>query len=119
MNVKCWIESILYQLQCVPCVQLGQVSLYIGETSRTGFQRGGEHRSSGELIKDDFPLAKHGIDFHNLEPNQPVPRFRMTVLRSFKTALQRLVAQSVMIQRVKADGNLNSKSEWGAPGFRI
>ena len=43
-------------------------------------------------------------------------------MRSFKTPLQRLVAQSVTIQRVKADCILNSKSEWGSsriPHLRV
>ena len=59
-------------------------------------------------------MTKHGWDVHGLLSDQ-TPQFRMKVIRSFRTALERTVAQAVMIFTNDYDLTLNSKSEWGFP----
>ena len=113
-NLKCWTESVLYCLECELCLKAGTQAWYVGETSRSGFERGEEHNKDGLNASEYLAMVKHGWDYHQLEDDQ-VPQFRMRVVRSFRGALQHQVAQAIAIEMAKPDILLNSKSEWGYP----
>ena len=40
---RCFKRNVLYETRCHPCAEEGLEVVYIGETSRTGYERGGEH----------------------------------------------------------------------------
>ena len=86
-NIKCWTESILYKLECLPCARVGTLAWYIGETSRSAFERGDEHVRNALNASDESAIAKHGWDYHGLQDNE-VPLFTMMIIRSFRGALQ-------------------------------
>ena len=113
-NLKCWTESVLYCLECEPCARVGTRAWYVGETSRSGFERGKEHNKDGLNTNEHSAMVKHGWDYHQLEDDQ-VPQFRMRVVRIFRGVLQRQVAQAIAIEMAMPDLLLNSKSEWGYP----
>ena len=91
---------------------VGVKSWYIGESGRTAHERGAEHLAAGDKAVEKFALTKHGQAEHGLGPGE-VPTYTMATLRSFRTALERLVAQAIAIESYQVDFLLNSKVEWG------
>ena len=73
----------------------GAPSLYVGETSRTFFERGGEHWGDVRSHSSKSHMLKH----QQLEHGGADPRFTMKVIRFFKTPLARQVAEAVRIRR--------------------
>ena len=86
----------------------GVVSEYLGESSRTGFLRGGEHLESLKSRSSKSPLWKHCVEDHS---GQEV-NFSMKVVRSHKTPLTRQVHESVEIDNSSARILMNSKCEY-------
>lgn len=86
--------------------------MYIGETSRSPFDRGQEHQ---EMI-DNGDLA-HPVVRHAWEEHRGVkPSIIMCVISSHKNPLKRLTQESVLIvdlSRGPEETDLNAKSEWG------
>ena len=70
--------------------------------------------AAGEKESEKFAFTKHGWNKHRLGPGK-VPAYRMAILRMFRTALERLVAQATAIESFQVDFLLNSKAEWGYP----
>ena len=120
----CSKTSINYSIACTECnvesrdlVRLEgsrDRSLYLGQSGTTGHRR---MRSHVEGIKGAGVLAKHIQEFHNQDRDQDnYRRFKMKVLSTSRTILDRLVQEGTNIANVdqKYPGYLmNSKSEWG------
>ena len=104
----------LAQMLVIYRIELGRTAWYIGETRRSGYERGGEHYTKSLNQAEAFYLSKHGWEEHGLEAEM-TPRFRMTVTRFFRNTMQQQIAQAVAIEMAKPDYLLNSKSEWGFP----
>ena len=86
--------------------------IYVGETSRTLYERSYEHVSGAlRLDKSNF-IVKHWLNYHF--KNDVPPRFKFRVHKMRPDALGRLAHESV---KIKIVSNLNSKGEWG--GDRI
>ena len=77
---KCSLENFLYKATCNLCqnIQLLEETepdkivqrTYIGETSRTSFDRGREHLLALKTMNKESPLAKHHLKCHcNKESN--------------------------------------------------
>ena len=111
---KCWTESVVYRVECVPCAEHGVKSWYIGESSCSGYERGAEHLGKSLTSQESFYMTKHGWEEHGLD-QETTPMFRMVIVRCFQKAMERQIAQAVMIEMAKPDHLLNSKSEWGFP----
>ena len=113
---KCNKENIVYKGHCLGCEDKGMSSVYIGESSRSGYVRGKQHL---EAIKDHHKhqsnaFAKHIIEKHDGEKT----KFRMSILRYHKTPLERQIREGVEIVRADADFILNSKLDHYQPGIR-
>ena len=83
---------------------------YIGETSRSAYERGGEHLRD---LNDHDPgshLLKHVIKYHMDDPDNV--EFRMKVLTSHFTAFNRQITEAVKIKRNEGIFLMNSKSEY-------
>ena len=65
---KCTTEGVGYVLECWPCRFKGKTFKYIGESSRSAYQRGKEHWADIEASKKTHPLTLHNDDFHEGEP---------------------------------------------------
>ena len=108
-------SNIVYRATCLVCeeeLETGRrseedVGVYIGESSRTLAERATEHIQGSKLLKEDNYIVKHWVNHHPERLEPPVVRFR--VIKSFKDALSRLLAESVWID---TESNLNSKNEW-------
>ena len=107
-------------IDCQTCRKEGKRRQYIGESSRSGYQRGKEHGkevSEGVLT---HPMTLHFLEEHNGVQQEVILR----ILNKFHTALARQVAESVMIEEVagKPEECLNLKSEWAGsklPGISV
>ena len=88
-----------------------KLSKYIGETSRSAYERGLEHLKDFEDIKVESHMIKHYIENHEGEGMAEM-EFGMRIVRKPRTAFNRQVAESVLIQSNKNHHILNSKSEY-------
>jgi len=85
----------------------GDEGIYIGETSRSLFERAREHVSIAKSFDTKCFIVKHWVNNHFHDDESPT--FRFEVLRRQKDVLSRLIHESVVIEQY---GNLNSKKEW-------
>ena len=84
-------------------------SIYVGESSRSIKERGGEHWNDFRNNNQKSHILKHQQIHH---PHQE-PKFVLRAVSFFKTALERQVGEAVRIRRRGGEGAvLNSKSEF-------
>ena len=105
-------EGIGYMLECWPCRLEGKAAKYIGESSRSAFQRGKEHVADIRSGKKTHPLNIHFNEAHDGLEQEVI----MRTLTTPQTALARQVWESVTIDIMSArkpESCLNLKSEWG------
>ena len=107
---KCRSEGILYKIECRKCKGEDKDIKYIGESSRTSYERFKEQIDGAKNNDKRNPLHKHNINEHNGEKQE----FMMTVLQTFKKPMNRQVAEKVRIEKESSSSRvMNSKSEWG------
>ena len=106
---QCRRNNVTYEIECGLC-QGDEKSVYVGETARNLFTRGGEHISKYEGGKEASFLLKHQQEKHEGRPAV----YSSKVTGYFKDCLSRQVAEGVNIRR--CDSNLmNTKAEWHQP----
>ena len=98
-------RNILYFSTCIMCKQEGKEQVYVGESSRSSYERGGEHEKDFERRMGDSHILKHLEVVH---PGVIEPKFEFRVAQTFQSALTRQVSEAVMIRR-KGDAVINSK----------
>ena len=77
-----------------------KISKYIGETSRSAYERGLEHLKDFEDMKAESHMIKHYLENHENEEMMSM-EFGMRIVRKPRTAFNRQIAESVMIQSNK------------------
>ena len=106
---KCTNEGIGYVLECWPCRLEGKEARYIGESSRSAFQRGKEHMADIKAGKKAHPINIHFSEVHEGKEQEVI----MRTLTTPQTALARQVAEAVRIRRRGREGAiLNSRGEF-------
>ena len=109
---KCTSEGIGYIIECWPCRLEGKTFSYVGESSRSSYQRGREHTQEVEMRRQTHPLVIHSEEQHEGRGVEII----MRVVTQTETALQRQVWESVQIDAMSSKdpkGCLNLKNEWG------
>ena len=109
---KCTSEGFGYKIECWPCRLVGKTFAYIGESSRSPYQRGREHWQEVDMRKPNHPLTIHSEEEHEGREIEIL----MRVIKQTETATERQVWESVMIDslaRKDPKGCLNLKNEWG------
>ena len=107
----CYKRNIVYTNTCRQCTGAdgkegaGTGAWYVGETSRSAFERGGEHWRDWVKKQPDSHILKHQELAH---PDQEQPNFEFRIKGSFRSALERQVTEAVLIRRAGAAA-LNSK----------
>ena len=103
----CTLSNLIYENICSECnpgatkkgelgsMKEGAPSLYVGESSRTIYERSVEHWGGVRKNDDKNHMIKHQI----LEHGNVEPRLTMKVVKFFKTPLARQVAEAVRIRR--------------------
>ena len=84
--------------------------MYIGETSRSLFERSTEHLDDLLRLNEKSVMLKHWVNFHG--DLDQCPRFRFKVVRKFRDALSRIVDEAVRIEGSEII-LMNSKREIG------
>jgi hypothetical protein len=82
-------------------------SIYIGETSRSIYERSKEHMKDAQGMHCDSHMMKHWVTTHKAEGQ---PEFRMEVVRKYRDSLSRQIGEAVRIQMRGC--TLNSKMEY-------
>ena len=84
---------------------------YIGETSRSAFERGVEHYKDLEFTRPNSHMLKHAVIHHpDLDPR--MIDFRMKILSIHQTAFERQIREAVMIHKYTGTRLMNSKTEY-------
>ena len=117
---QCTKTSVLYENICHKCnegagsskelTDVKEGSIYIGESSRSIYERSKEHWSDWRSKLERSHILKHQREAHGGEEE---PKFMMRSVRYFRSALSRQVGEAVRIMRRGGAGAiLNSKSEF-------
>ena len=85
---------------------------YIGETSRSVYERSWEHVHSMEQLHTNSHMLKHALEKHGEEEDLGKIQFGVKVVRYTRSAFDRQVMESVIIQEERSHNILNSKSEY-------
>ena len=104
----CTKKNLVYENICVSCnpgaakkgeLEEGRVdipTIYVGETSRSIFERSKEHWEGARKGAENNHMVKHLKMVHEEEQE---PKFVMKVIKHYKTALARQIAEAVRIRR--------------------
>ena len=103
----CHCENVDYGMVCKTCLQQGVSKVYLGESSRTLFQRSKEHWSAYLGKTEASDLHKHETEHH-----QQMPAERKIKVNNYHTKpLRQQIEESVLINNARGGQLLNSKSE--------
>ena len=106
----------MYEGRCLTCKDKGKDSVYIGESSRSGYVRGRQHL---EAIRDHSRNQNNAFAKHIREEHEGrEANFRLDIIKYHRTPLERQIREGVEIIRAKADCILNSKLDYFQPGMR-
>ena len=91
-----------------------KIHKYIGESSRSAFTRGLEHKNDARLMNKGSHILKHYIKYHEGEDPEDM-KIGMKIKSFRRSAFERQVAEAVSIQQAQSTHFLmNSKSEYRA-----
>ena len=83
---------------------------YIGESSRSAFERGGEHLKDLHFKRTKSHLLRHCVDVHpDMIPEEV--DFKMKILTTHKSAFERQIREAVVLDYYAGPLILNSKLE--------
>ena len=129
----CHQKNIVYQIRCLNCQETElekienmdlsehekrelknkiKLSIYIGESSRSTYERGWEHLNDLTKLSSKSHMLKHILAEH---PGQDIKKikFGMCIIRTCKTSFDRQIYESVAIQQAREKHNiLNSRAEY-------
>ena len=114
-RINCKVRNILYENKCTVCneeetgehkqkttaFQLAGKGIYVGESARSLYERSKEH----DRDKEGRMMESHQIKHWQLEHKDldAPPRFKFSIVNTFKDPLTRQLAESVRIERRGAD----------------
>ena len=134
-NKDCTKRNITYEIRCLTCeaIEIGkveeeagddyekkeelmknlQIPRYIGETSRSGYERGFEHLDMLTTLSSKSVMLRHMLSAHENKDMSEI-KWGMFITGYKRSAFDRQVEEAVSIEReFKNNVNvLNSKSEW-------
>ena len=107
----CRLEDIEKQKEGGGKEQEVRLYKYVGETSRSCFERGLEHQHDCEQLKPSSHMLKHILDKHDGKPPGYI-KFLRKAVKFRKSAFERQIQEAVLIQANRDHHLLNSKSEY-------
>jgi hypothetical protein len=120
-RIDCRRRNILYESECMVCAASkpvqkdGKVDMkdgkgvYVGESSRSIYERAKEHDADKEKNSEESHQIKHWLSSH--EELLAPPKFKFKLVKSFKDPLTRQLSEAVRIE-LRGSEILNSKSEY-------
>ena len=106
----CRRRNILYRTSCLECKEKGKDTFYIGESSRTSYERGKEHLRDFQTMSEESHMFNHHQEEHKDKENHV--EFAMKIEKSHFSAFRRQVHEAVSIMRNQEKNLLNSKLEY-------
>ena len=96
-------------LQAATLFQEDGKGVYVGESSRSIYERAKEHQADKESHSEDSHQIKHWLIDHQelLAP----PKFNFKIIKTFQDPLSRQLSEAVRIE-LRGENILNSKSEF-------
>ena len=77
-----------------------KLSIYIGETSRSTFERGWEHLNDLTTLSSKSHMLKHILTDHPDENIKNI-KFGIRIIRNCRTSFERQIYESVAIQQAR------------------
>ena len=132
-QIDCKKRNVLYESFCTLCnpgeLKRGKKDeiaflkegrgIYVGESSRSMYERTGEHVADRVSRKEESHQIKHWLLDH-AELVEP-PKFKFRLVKSFKDPMSRQLAEAVRIE-LRGNDILNSKAEFNrsrVPRLRV
>ena len=84
-------------------------SIYVGETSKSMYERAKQHWADYRAGHEDSHILKHQVLHHG---GSESPKFHFRPVKFYQSALGRQIAEAVRIEMMGEDVVLNSKSEF-------
>ena len=88
-----------------------KLSKYVGETSRSVYERGFEHLSDYQNLSTKSHMLKHKVEKHPEEELDNI-KFGICIIKTAKSSFSRQIYESVLIQASRSHHLLNSRSEY-------
>ena len=117
-KTHCRSSNVVYQTKCNLCKELGKTTCYIGETSRTLYEREAEHTRDLWGEKDMSHMHEHIKGTHPDQAGartlqQAAPLFEIKPIKRHPTALSRQLHEAIQIKRAGETGEaLNNREEY-------
>ena len=92
-----------------PSLVKGRVGIYLGETSRSLFERTSEHFNDAKKFSPKSHMVKHWMNTHP-EMNT-LPPFKIKIIKQYRDCLSRQLGEAIAIY-VSKDTLLNGKNEY-------
>lgn len=119
-GISCRTEGTCYEITCQICEKEDKRTIYIGETSRSTYERMAEHfwlfksKKEGDVDKGESNsvLWNHSKTHHS--STMKTTDWRVEIKSAHRTPLERQITEAVRIAREPRTNILNSKNEFGA-----
>ena len=120
-RIDCRKRNIMYESECVLCAESKSSQkdgkpdmkdgkgVYVGESSRSIYERSKEHVADRENLAEESHQVKHWLSSH--EELLTPPKFKFKLIQCFKDPLTRQLSEAVRIE-LRGSDILNSKSEY-------
>ena len=113
---NCRKTNVGYTLECKLCKSRGVVKVYEGETCRSMYIRGKEHKKQYEMKLTNSVMYKHVTKEHKSEEEDV--KFQMKLSGVFKAPLPRIINEGIRIKQRSPEELLNSKMEYFGPSIK-
>ena len=132
-NQDCSKRSVVYEMWCMSCYKEDEDKIkmkysdnpekmeeekrkikkykYIGESARSVFERALEHQLGFNTLNKNSYMLKHTIEKHEGEELEQ-GRFGIKILKATRSAFERQILESVLLQENVDHFLLNSKAEY-------
>ena len=115
-DTKTEVENMVKKRKFEKVTEVGLYYRYIGETSRSAYERGGEHQKDLEFRRPKSHLLRHCVEKHpDLLPEKV--DFRMKILSTHKSAFERQLREAVVLDYFAGPQIMNSKMEYTRCGI--
>ena len=107
---SCRSVGVNYNIVCEECEYGDGEQIYHGQTSRTGYIRGGEHVDDFVRKRPKLLMLKH---CQNVHQGRTEVKFRMDIVGVYKRdAMLRQITEAVRIQFTPGAKSMNDKTEF-------
>ena len=133
LTQDCHTRNLVYETWCMTCLKKDEeeverkyegdarkmkemkgkimMHLYVGETSRSMYERALEHQGDVEQLKTSSHMLRHLVEMHGGEERSKV-EFGVKVLRYTRSSFERQILESVLIQSKRSHHIMNNRAEF-------